>query len=69
MIMSPEIGNYQGASFLFSHIPPSSGTGTHTHASDEIMYVIGRGESRVGDEVSKLETDSVYLALVDRACQ
>jgi mannose-6-phosphate isomerase-like protein (cupin superfamily) len=71
MIMSPEIGNYQGASFLFSHIPPGSSTGTHTHTSDEIMYVIGRGESRVGDEVSKLETDSVIFAPkgVEHYCQ
>jgi len=62
IIMSPEVSGYNEATILFSHIPPGSGTGVHTHTSDEIMYVIGRGESRVGDEVTKLETDSVIFA-------
>jgi len=62
IIMSPEVNNYEEATILFSHIPPGSSTGMHTHTSDEIMYVIGRGESQVGDEVIKLETDSVIYA-------
>ena len=62
IIMSPEVNGYKEATILFSHIPPGSGTGKHTHTSDEIMYVIGRGESLVGEEVTKLETDSVIFA-------
>ncbi|MBL7126350.1 MAG: cupin domain-containing protein [Dehalococcoidales bacterium] len=62
IIMSPEVSGYKEATVLFSHIPPGSGTGMHTHTSDEIMYVIGRGESKVGDEVTKLEADSVIFA-------
>ena len=62
IIMSPEVSGYNEATVLFSHIPPSSSTGMHTHTSDEIMYVVGRGESQVGGEVRKLETDSVIFA-------
>ena len=62
VIMSPELNGYKEATVLFSHIPPGSGTGKHTHTSDEIMYVIGRGEGLVGEEVTKLETDSVIFA-------
>ena len=51
IIMSPEVSGYSQATILFSHIPPGSSTGRHTHTSDEIMYVIGRGEGQVGDEV------------------
>ena len=60
--MSPEVNNYNEATVLFSHIPPGSSTGRHSHTSDEIMYVIGRGEGQVGEEVTKLETDSVIFA-------
>lgn len=62
IIMSPEVNGYKEATVLFSHIPPGSSTGKHTHTSDEIMYVIGRGESLVGKEVTNLETDSVIFA-------
>ncbi len=62
IIMSPEVNSYNEATVLFSHIPPASSTGRHSHTSDEIMYVIGRGESQVGSEVTKLETDSVIFA-------
>ena len=62
IILSPEIGGYKEATFLFSHIPPGSTTGRHTHASDEIMYVIGSGVSLVGSQEYKLETDSVIFA-------
>lgn len=62
IIMSPEVSGYKEATILFSHIPPGSSTGVHTHGSDEIMYVIGRGEGQVADEVTKLETDSVIFA-------
>jgi quercetin dioxygenase-like cupin family protein len=60
--MSPELNGYKDATIIFSHIPPGSTTGRHTHASDEIMYVVGRGEGTVGDEVCKIETDSVVFA-------
>ncbi|MFC2052664.1 cupin domain-containing protein [Chloroflexota bacterium] len=62
VIISPEVNGYKEATVLFSHIPPGSGTGKHTHTSDEIMYVVGRGESLVGEEITKLETDSVIFA-------
>ena len=62
IILSPEIGGYKEATVLFSHIPPGSTTGKHTHTSDEIMYVIGRGISSVGSKEYKVETDSVIFA-------
>ena len=62
IIISPEVDTYNEATVLFSHIPPGSTTGKHTHSSDEIMYVIGRGVCKVGEEESGLETDSVIFA-------
>jgi quercetin dioxygenase-like cupin family protein len=62
IIISPEISGYNEATVLFSHIPPGSTTGKHTHQSDEIMYVIGRGTSTVGPQKYSLETDSVIFA-------
>ena len=62
IILSPEIGEYEKATVLFSHIPPGSTTGKHTHDSDEIMYVVGRGVSSVGTQDYTLETDSVIFA-------
>lgn len=62
IIMSPEVNSYDKATVLFSHIPPGSTTGMHTHETDEIMYVVGRGEAQVGEETVPLETDSVIFA-------
>lgn len=63
MIMSPEVTSYKDATILFSHIPPGSTTGIHIHpTSDEIMYVIGRGEAISGGEKVMIETDSVIFA-------
>ena len=62
MILSPEVNGYEHASVLFSHIPPGGTTGVHTHTSDEIMYVVGRGEGTVGGKTQKLETDTVIFA-------
>jgi quercetin dioxygenase-like cupin family protein len=62
VIMSPEVNGYKPATILFSLIPPGSTTGKHTHDSDEIMCVTGRGESWVGEEHRNLETDSVIFA-------
>ena len=63
MIMSPEINSYNEATVLLAYIPSGSSTGRHTHPGDEIIYIIsGRGEGHVGDEVAKLEADSVILA-------
>ncbi len=62
VIMSPEVTGYEKATILFSHIPPGSTSGMHTHPVDEIMYASGRGEAQVGEDVTKLETDSVIFA-------
>ena len=63
MIMSPEVNSYNKATVLLAYIPPGSSTGRHTHPGDEIICIIGgRGEGYVGDEVTKLEADSVILA-------
>lgn len=62
IIASPEINSCDKATVLFSHIPPGSTTGMHTHASDEIMYVVGRGEAQLGEEIVELAPDSVIFA-------
>ena len=63
IIMSPEVNSYNEATVLFSHIPPGSSTGRHSHTGDEIIYISsGRGEGQVGEKVTKLETDSVIFA-------
>jgi len=62
LISCPETTGYDKATVLFSHIPPGSGTGPHTHPdSDEIMFFTGRGEGTIGAEKFKLETDSVLV--------
>jgi mannose-6-phosphate isomerase-like protein (cupin superfamily) len=63
LITCPETTGYKSATVLSSHIPPGSATGMHTHPdSDEIMYCVGRGECIIGDERTKIETDSVIVA-------
>ena len=62
MIMSPEVTGYEHATVLFAHIPPGGTTGLHTHTSDEIIHVTGRGVGRVGDKTVNMETDMVILA-------
>ena len=62
LILSPEVGSYEGATVLMSYIPPGSTTGRHTHDSDEIMYVSGRGTGTVGDLENQLNTDAVIFA-------
>jgi len=63
LIACPETTGYEKATVLFSHIPPGSATGMHTHPdSDEIMYLIGRGECIMDGQKEKLETDSVIFA-------
>lgn len=57
MIMSPEIGNYQGASFLFSHIPPGSGTGAVTGSKKLKAVAVTHGKRAV--EVHDAEKLSV----------
>lgn len=61
MIASPQVTGYDKATVVFSHIPPGSTTGLHSHPSDEIMYFMGRGEVTVAGETSKIETDSVAV--------
>ena len=62
IIMSPEVSGYEHATVLFSHIPPGGTTGLHTHASDEIIHITGRGLGRMGDKTVNLETDMVVFA-------
>lgn len=63
LIACPETTGYEKATVLFSHIPPGSTSGMHTHPnSDEIMYCVGRGECVIAGGKVKLETDSVIVA-------
>ncbi len=63
LISSPETTGYKKATVLFSHIPPGSSSGLHTHSkSDEIMYCVGRGEIIIDGKTVPLETDSVIVA-------
>ncbi len=63
LISCPETNGYEKATVLFSHIPPGSSSGRHTHQkSDEIMYCVGRGEIDIDGETMPLETDSVIVA-------
>ena len=63
MLASPEVTGYEKATVLFSHIPPGGTGGMHAHPdSDEIIYVIGRGEGMIGGKKIKIETDSVMIA-------
>jgi len=63
MIYSPEVNDYEGATVLFSHVPPGSSSGRHAHPdSDEIMYFLGRGIASLGDEDVEIQNDLVVLA-------
>jgi len=63
VILSPEIGNVDNLTFLFSLINPGNSTGLHTHESDEVMYIAeGKGVSIIGDEEEEIEEDSVIFA-------
>lgn len=63
VLLSPEIGNTEKLTLLFSIISPGKTTGLHTHDVDEIMYVAtGRGECIVGEEKGKLREDTVLFA-------
>ena len=66
IMLSPEIGNIDKCTVLFSIINPGNGTGSHTHSSDEIMYVAsGRGNGKVGNETMELREDIVVFAPKD----
>jgi mannose-6-phosphate isomerase-like protein (cupin superfamily) len=63
LIACPETNGYEKATVLFSHIPPRSTSGRHTHPhSDEVMYCTGRGECIIDGETENIETDSVIIA-------
>jgi mannose-6-phosphate isomerase-like protein (cupin superfamily) len=63
LISCPETTGYEKATILFSHVPPGSSSGSHTHPnSDEIMYCVGRGEVDIDGETVPLQTDSVVVA-------
>jgi mannose-6-phosphate isomerase-like protein (cupin superfamily) len=63
ILLSPELGNTDEFTVLFSIISPGNFTGLHTHNSDEVMYVAtGRGEGVVGEEKAELKEDTVIFA-------
>jgi len=63
LIACPETTGYDKATVLFSHIPPGSTSGMHTHPEcDEVMYCVGRGECIIDGENVAIETDSVIVA-------
>lgn len=63
VLLSPELGNTDKLTLLFSIISPGNTTGLHTHEVDEIMYVaVGRGECIVGEEKSEIKEDIVLYA-------
>jgi len=63
VLLSPEIGNTDGCTVLLSLISPGNGTGSHTHSSDEIMYIVsGRGMARVRNETSTIREGILLFA-------
>jgi len=63
ILLSPELGDTDKFTVLFSIISPGNATGLHTHESDEVMYVAaGRGEGMVGEEKAELKEDTVIFA-------
>lgn len=64
VLISPELGNTNKFTLLFSIISPGNATGFHTHArADEVMYVAaGQGEAIVGDEKREIRKDAIIFA-------
>ncbi|MEM2904966.1 MAG: cupin domain-containing protein [Candidatus Bathyarchaeia archaeon] len=64
MLVSPETGDSEHMSILFSIISPSSTTGLHRHESgDECMYVAtGRGTFICGSERTPIGPDVLLVA-------
>jgi quercetin dioxygenase-like cupin family protein len=64
VLVSPEVGNSDYTTILFSIISPFSTTGPHKHdESEECMYVVsGRGVYRVAGREISFEPDSILIA-------
>ena len=63
ILLSPELGNTEKFTALFSILSPENTIDSHTHESDELMYVIsGRGEAICGDEKKEISADSIIWA-------
>ena len=63
IIMSPETTGTQELTLTASLIPLSSTTGSHTHESNEIMYVAhGRGEFILNGKSTPVQADQVAFA-------
>lgn len=63
VLLSPELGNTDKFTLLFSIISPGNATGLHTHNSDEVMYIAsGRGIGVVGEEKAEFKEDTVLYA-------
>lgn len=64
--LDPRLGNYDKATVTLVTIEPGSSTGLHTHASDEIIYVVtGKGVSVLagGDKLTETEVSEGCLVL------
>ncbi|MBS7609184.1 cupin domain-containing protein [Candidatus Bathyarchaeota archaeon] len=64
ILVSPEVGNSEHTTILFSIISPGSTTGLHRHEeSEECMYVVsGRGCYKVAGKEISFEPDSILIA-------
>jgi mannose-6-phosphate isomerase-like protein (cupin superfamily) len=63
ILLSPELGDTDKCTLLYSIISPKNGTGPHVHDSDEIMCVVtGRGEGSVGEEKSQFREGTIIFA-------
>jgi mannose-6-phosphate isomerase-like protein (cupin superfamily) len=63
VLLSPELGNTDNFTMLFSILSPGNSTGLHKHESDEIMYIAsGRGVGVVGGEKAEIKEDTVLYA-------
>ena len=66
VMASPELGAGSDLTVLVSIISPGGGTGLHTHAVDEYMYVaIGRGQSICEGKIEEVVPDSLIFAPKD----
>jgi len=63
ILLAPELGNTDNFTALFSKLSPENIIDSHTHESDEFMYVIsGKGEAICGDEKKEISADSIIWA-------
>ena len=63
ILLSPDLENTDKFTLLYSIVSPGNSTGSHTHDSDEVMYIAsGRGEAVFGEEKGEIEADTVIFA-------